>query len=107
MDVILTLGELAEFLKARPTTIYRLLREKRIPAFRVGNEWRFHQDSVEQWMNEQETECAGSWLETPIAIRIPQPSRLAQGRMTKLRAVGADRSSRSTMNLLRVGKQKS
>ena len=48
MDVILTLGELAEFLKAHPTTIYRLLREKHIPAFRVGSEWRFHQDSVEQ-----------------------------------------------------------
>ena|ERR1700677_1232005 len=106
MDVILTLGELAEFLKAHPTTIYRLLREKRIPAFRVGVEWRFHQDSVEQWMNKQETEFVGSWLETPIAIRISQHSRPAQGRMTKLRAVDGDRS-RLTMNLLRVGKQKS
>ena len=44
MEVIMTLGELAEFLKAHPTTIYRLLREQRIPAFRVGSEWRFHRD---------------------------------------------------------------
>ncbi len=38
MDMIMTLGELAEFLKAQPATIYRLLREKRIPAFRVESE---------------------------------------------------------------------
>jgi excisionase family DNA binding protein len=69
MDAILTLGELAEFLKAHPTTIYRLLREKRSPAFRVESEWRFHLDSVEQWMNEKKPDC-GSSLETPIGIRI-------------------------------------
>jgi excisionase family DNA binding protein len=94
MDVILTLGELAEFLKAHPATIYRLLREKRIPAFRVGSEWRFHQDSVEQWMNEQEADVVGSLLETPISIRISQPRRSLQGRVTKLRAVGGRRSDR-------------
>jgi excisionase family DNA binding protein len=94
MDAILTLGELAELLKAHPTTIYRLLREKRIPAFRVESEWRFHQDSVEQWMSEQEAEVVGSLLETPISIRISQPRRSLQGRGTKLRAVGGHRSDR-------------
>jgi excisionase family DNA binding protein len=94
MDVILTLGELAEFLKAHPTTIYRLLREKHIPAFRVGSEWRFHQDSVEQWINEQEADFVGSLLETPIRVRISQPRRSAQGRITRLRAVSGGRTGR-------------
>jgi excisionase family DNA binding protein len=94
MDVILTLGELAEFLKAHPTTIYRLLREKHIPAFRVGSEWRFHQDSVEQWINEQEADFVGSLLETPIRIRISHPRRPAHGRITRLRAVSGGRSGR-------------
>jgi excisionase family DNA binding protein len=94
MDAILTLGELAEFLKAHPTTIYRLLRGKRIPAFRVGSEWRFHQDSVEQWMKEQEADFVGAQWKTPISIRISQARRSRQGRVTKLRVVAGRRSAR-------------
>jgi excisionase family DNA binding protein len=94
MDAILTLGELAEFLKAHPTTIYRLLREKRIPAFRVGSEWRFDQASVEQWMIEQEANFVGSPLKTPISIRVSQARRSRPGRVTKLRVVGGNRSAR-------------
>ena len=74
----MTLGELAEFLKAHPTTIYRLLREQRIPAFRVGSEWRFHRDSIEQWINEREAECLSFSSEKAARVRISQPRQSAQ-----------------------------
>ncbi len=46
---ILTVSEVSEFLKVHPSTIYRLLRENVIPAFRVASEWRFNFEEVEKW----------------------------------------------------------
>jgi excisionase family DNA binding protein len=48
-EQILTITELAAYLRVHPTTIYRLLREGGIPGFRVGNSWRFSQSAVEKW----------------------------------------------------------
>jgi excisionase family DNA binding protein len=47
---VLTLEEVAEFLRVHPTTIYRLLRKGKIPAFKVGSDWRFNEDAVEKWV---------------------------------------------------------
>jgi excisionase family DNA binding protein len=53
MEEILTLKELAEYLKVNEKTIYRLSSEGKIPAFKVGNKWRFKKESIEQWIEEQ------------------------------------------------------
>jgi excisionase family DNA binding protein len=47
MAKIMTLEEVAEFLQAHPSTIYRLLRNKQIPAFKLGSDWRFNQESID------------------------------------------------------------
>lgn len=46
---ILTVKELAGKLRVHPSTIYRLLKEKRIPAFRVGSDWRISQEAIDEW----------------------------------------------------------
>lgn len=51
---ILTVREVSEYLRVHPTTIYRLLRSKQIPAFRVGSEWRFGIESIDRWRSGQE-----------------------------------------------------
>jgi excisionase family DNA binding protein len=51
---VLTVRELSEYLRVHPTTIYRLLRAKQIPAFQVGSEWRFDIDTIDRWRSEQE-----------------------------------------------------
>jgi len=56
MSTVLTLEEVAHFLKAHPSTIYRLLRRGLIPAFRIGSDWRFSQDSLERWIREAEAD---------------------------------------------------
>jgi excisionase family DNA binding protein len=48
-EEILTITELSEHLRVHPTTIYRLLREGRIPGFRVGSAWRFSRRAIEIW----------------------------------------------------------
>jgi excisionase family DNA binding protein len=46
---VMTVSEMANYLRVHPTTIYRLLKHGKIPAFRVGSDWRFNRDSIDQW----------------------------------------------------------
>jgi excisionase family DNA binding protein len=55
MSTVLTLEEVAQFLRVHPSTVYRLLRKHGIPAFKVGADWRFNEASVEKWVKEQES----------------------------------------------------
>jgi excisionase family DNA binding protein len=55
MATVLTLEETADFLRVHASTVYRLLRKRAIPAFKVGSDWRFNQESVERWIQQQET----------------------------------------------------
>jgi excisionase family DNA binding protein len=48
-EEIFTIKELSEHLRVHPTTIYRLLRQGRLPGFRVGSNWRFNRATIEQW----------------------------------------------------------
>jgi excisionase family DNA binding protein len=52
-EEILTVREVAEFLKVTERTIYRLATEGQIPSFKVGGSWRFQRSDLTQWMNEQ------------------------------------------------------
>ncbi|HEX4210084.1 MAG TPA: helix-turn-helix domain-containing protein [Candidatus Binataceae bacterium] len=52
---VLTVRELSEYLRVHPTTVYRLLRAKQLPGFRVGSEWRFSVDMIDRWRSEEET----------------------------------------------------
>ena len=48
MAKVLTVEEVADFLHIHTSTVYRLLKNRRIPAFRMGSNWRFNQESIEQ-----------------------------------------------------------
>jgi len=37
-----------------PITIYRLANAGKIPAFKVGGDWRFKRDSIEKWIEDSE-----------------------------------------------------
>jgi len=50
---ILTVKEVSELLKIHESTIYKTIREGRIPTFRIGSEWRFQKDQIVHWMAEQ------------------------------------------------------
>ena len=54
LPIVLTVAEVSEYLRVHPTTVYRLLRKKRLPAFRVGSEWRFSQEAIDRWRSEEE-----------------------------------------------------
>lgn len=50
---ILTIKEVAEYLKVTERTIYRLAAAKKIPAFKVGGSWRFSRADIDAWIKEQ------------------------------------------------------
>ncbi len=51
---VLTVRELAGYLRVHQITVYRLLRERKLPAFRVGADWRFSREEIERWMIHEE-----------------------------------------------------
>jgi len=50
---ILTVKELAAYLKMKPVTIYKLSKQGKIPAFRVASSWRFKKELIDKWLIEE------------------------------------------------------
>lgn len=53
---IMTVKELADYLKIAEKTAYRFALEKKIPGFKVGAAWRFRKSEIDIWIKEQERE---------------------------------------------------
>lgn len=52
MADVLTVDDIAACLKVHPATIYRLLRRRALPGFRVGNNWRVLRIDLELWLEQ-------------------------------------------------------
>ena len=50
IEKLLTLEQVAEYLNVDKFTVYRLLADKELPAFKVGNQWRFKRKMIENWL---------------------------------------------------------
>ncbi|MEM9673278.1 MAG: helix-turn-helix domain-containing protein [Cyclobacteriaceae bacterium] len=51
MHDIMTLEEVANYLKMKPQTIYTWAQSGKIPAAKIGKEWRFRRSIVDEWFN--------------------------------------------------------
>lgn len=52
-DDILTIKDLAEYLKLNEKTAYRLVSDGKIPGFKVGGSWRFRRSEIQDWIEAQ------------------------------------------------------
>lgn len=52
---ILTIKEVADYLKVTERTIYRLSQAKKIPSFKVGGMWRYLRKDIDAWIAKQTT----------------------------------------------------
>ena len=52
-NAIMTIGEVADYLKVTERTIYRLAGAKQIPACKVGGSWRFSLADIDVWIKQQ------------------------------------------------------
>ena len=61
---VMTLREASQYLGISPDTLYKYLGKDKIPAFKLGNRWRFKKDLLDRWM-EQKSERWASSLPKP------------------------------------------
>lgn len=52
-DEILTLKELAAYLKLAEKTAYKLAAEGKLPGFKVGGSWRFKETDIARWIEDR------------------------------------------------------
>lgn len=50
---LMTAMETCRYLKITQRTLYRYLRSRQIPAFKLGKEWRFVRSDLEQWIRDR------------------------------------------------------
>lgn len=50
-DEILTIQEIATFLKIKEKTAYDLVAKGELPGFKVGGSWRFRRSDIEEWID--------------------------------------------------------
>jgi excisionase family DNA binding protein len=54
LSQLMTVREVCAYLRVSRATIYRLLKENQIPAFRVGSDWRFNIEEIDRWRLRQQ-----------------------------------------------------
>ncbi len=47
---VLTIDDLSVYLKISKSTLYKLVREGKVPCQKVGRHWRFHKEAIERWL---------------------------------------------------------
>ena len=72
----MTLREASQYLGISPESLYKYLSADRIPAFKLGNRWRFKKSLLDAWMDEK----SGVKAPTPIAVMPRQKKPVARAR---------------------------
>lgn len=74
---IMTLREVAEYLKLSEKAVSRMAQEGRIPAQKLARQWRFQRSSISSWLAERNTTPADQQQLSPEATGLPQPLTIA------------------------------
>jgi excisionase family DNA binding protein len=48
---LMTLQEVADYLRVTRSTIHRMMKRNEIPGFRIGRHWRFNLDEIDRWLS--------------------------------------------------------
>jgi len=49
----MTIDEVAEYLKVSKETIYKMVQQRQLPGSKLGNQWRFKQETLDAWLTAQ------------------------------------------------------
>jgi excisionase family DNA binding protein len=52
-STILTVRDVAEYLRMSEAKVYRLANDRHLPAIRIGKSWRFRKDLLDQWLSQR------------------------------------------------------
>lgn len=51
-EKLMTLEEVAEYLRLSVHTIYKMAQKRKIPALKAGKKWRFRKEDIDKWLRE-------------------------------------------------------
>jgi excisionase family DNA binding protein len=51
-DTLLTTKQVAQYLKIDKFTVYRLVAQRKLPAYKVGSQWRFNKKLIDKWLRQ-------------------------------------------------------
>lgn len=57
-DCVLTIEELAAYLKVSKSTLYKLVQEGSVPGQKVGRHWRFRRETIDRWLDSNDAGSA-------------------------------------------------
>lgn len=66
---VMNIRQASEYLGVSPDTLYKYLSENRIPAFKLGNRWKFKKALLDRWMESQSSGGEVAPKKKPRAIR--------------------------------------
>jgi excisionase family DNA binding protein len=72
-DTFLTTEEVLEYLQVNLRTVYRLIKAGKIPAVRVGRQWRFKREDLDAWLESQRTRRGGAFTAPAASPAEPRP----------------------------------
>jgi|SRR5579859_206905 len=72
---VMNIRQASQYLGVSPDTLYKYVGEQKIPAFKLGNRWRFKKSKLDQWMEEKSSEME------PAARRKPKAAAKAAGQV--------------------------
>jgi len=75
---IMTAKEVADYLRCHISTVYRLAKNGKLPGFRLGADWRFREDALQNWLDVELTSANDSELQE---LGLDARSRVASDRV--------------------------
>jgi excisionase family DNA binding protein len=98
-DPFLTTEDVTDYLQLNLRTVYRLIRDGRIPAVRVGRQWRFRRSDVDRWLEGRKPATPGTRDETVPRVEesVARSGRYPSGRRCIL-VVDAEATARDSLS---------
>jgi excisionase family DNA binding protein len=66
---VMNIRQASQYLGVSPDTLYKYVTEEKIPAFKLGNRWKFKKTILDQWMEQKSTMSIGVGKKKPRAAR--------------------------------------
>src|ERR1700752_3033277 len=79
-ETFLTTEEVLEYLQVNLRTVYRLIKAGKIPAVRVGRQWRFRKRDIDAWLDTQRTRGAARAQAAAQSTEAAEPEARASAR---------------------------
>ena len=64
---VMNIRQASQYLGVSPDTLYKYVGEQKIPAFKLGNRWRFKKSKLDQWMEEKSSQMEARSKKKPKA----------------------------------------